>query len=246
MESTFEGKNILVTGAGRGIGQGIASSLAAAGAKVYALDSDKGNLDDLVKEIPTITAIHQDLEDWEKTCEVVSNIDNLDGLVNCAAQIRKGAAIDETKENIDIVLDVNLKAAINLMQVVGKKMIAAGKGGSIVNISSVSGARATNNLLAYCVAKAGVEMATKVFALELGPNKIRVNALAPTATRTEGYEMFLDETAQAKVISMIPMGRVNEIDDVVQCVVFLLSDNSKMITGTTITVDGGTTCYLPV
>ena len=161
MENTFEGKNILVTGSGRGIGQGIASSLAAAGAKVYALHCGKENLDNLVKEIPTITAIHQDLQDWEKTREAVSNIDNLDGLVNCSAKLIYGAAVEETKENIDTVLDVNFKAAINLMQVVGKKMIAAGKGGSIVNITSISGTRATKHLLAYCVAKAGLEMATR-------------------------------------------------------------------------------------
>ena len=236
-----------MTGSGHGIGRGIATRLAATGAKVYALDCDKDSLDDIVKEIPAIIAIHQDLKDWEQTKETVSEIDGLDGLVNCAAVLKHGsAATDETKDDIDIVLDVNLKAAINLMQIVGKKMALNNRGGSIVNISSTVGSLALQNVMAYGVAKAGLNMATKVFALELGPNKIRVNSVAPTYVRTEMLESFMGETAFASLISTIPIGCLNEIDDVVQSVLFLLSEESKMITGTTFTVDGGHTCYLPV
>ena len=119
MDCNFEGRNILVTGAGQGIGRGISARLARAGAKVYALDCNKETLDDLVKEIPTILAIHQNLKDWEQTKETVSKLADLDGLVNCAGIVIFGAAVDTTKEEIDAILDVNLKAAINLMQVVG-------------------------------------------------------------------------------------------------------------------------------
>ena len=242
---SFEGRKILVTGSGRGIGRGIASSLAAAGANVYALDCDKETLDDLAKEIPAITTIHQDLKDWEQTKETVSRIDDLDGLINSAAIVMQGAATDLPKDQLDLILDVNLKAAINLMQVVGKKMVLNGRGGSIVNISSVAGTVAISNMLSICVAKAGLNMATKVFALELGPHKVRVNSLVPTLVNTRLKDTVSDEFIKS-FVSKIPMGRMNEIEDVVQCGLFLLSDLSKMVTGTTVTVDGGHTCYLPV
>ena len=102
-----------------------------------------------------------------------------------------------------------------------------------------------SNLMSYCVAKAGLNMATKVFALELGPHKVRVSSLAPTMVNTRMKDTVSDEFIKTSV-SKIPMGRMNEIEDVIQCVLFLLSDQSKMVTGTTVTVDGGHTCNLPV
>ena len=245
MDYNFKGRNILVTGSGRGIGRGIATRLAVAGAKVYALDCDQGSLNDLIKEMPTITAIHQDLRNWEQTKETVSKLKDLDGLVNCAGVVTLGAAVDTTKEQIDSILNVDLKAPINLMQVIGKKMTLSDNGGSIVNISSQMGSAAAKNMMSYFVAKAALNMATKGFALELGPHKVRVNSVAPAITNTTILEALPSETIK-RIVSALPIGRMLEVDDVVQCVLFLLSDKSKMITGTTITVDGGHTCYLPV
>ena len=213
---------------------------------MYALDRDQDSLDALVKEIPTMIAIQQDLKNWEQTKETVSRIMDLDGLVNCAAEVAIGAAVDVTNEQLDLILDVNLKAAINLMQVVGKKMVLKGRGGSIVNISSTAGTTvASKNMMAYSVAKAGLNMATKVFALELGPHKVRVNSVAPAIVNTKMAEVLSDEKIK-RIVSALPMGRMLEVEDVVQCVLFLLSGQSKMITGTTVMVDGGHTCYLPV
>ena len=138
MAYDFNGKKILVTGAGRNVGRAIATSLAKQGATVYALDCVKENLDDLVKEIPDIIPVHQDLEDWDETSKAVDKLGNMDGLVNCAAVLFKPArAVDVPRENLKKCQDVNLNAPINLMQVIGKKMVAAGRGGSIVNISSI-------------------------------------------------------------------------------------------------------------
>ena len=245
MEHNFEGRKILVTGSGRGIGRGIVSSLALAGAKVYALDCVKETLDDLAKEIPAITTIYQDLKDWEQTKEKISQIDDLDGLVNCAGVVTFAAATDVQKDQLDLILDVNLKAAINLMQVFRKKVIVNDRGGSIVNISSVGGTVAVKNVMPYCVAKAGLNMARKMFALEFGPHKVRVNSVSLTSVNTEmsrsASHLFSEE-----YLSKIPMGCINEIEDVVHCVLFLLSDQSEMVTGTVVMVDGGHTCYLPV
>ena len=246
MAYNFEGRKILVSGAGNGIGRAIACSLAAAGAKVYALDCVKDALDDLAKEIPAITTLHQDLRNWETTREAVSLIDDLDGLVNSAAIGAQEPAVDVSKDKIDLIFDVNLKAAINLMQVIGKKIMSHGRGGSIVNISSVGGSAATTHFLPYCVSKAGLNMASKVFALELGPHKIRVNSVSPTMVNTDAMNKAVSSEFLSNYVKNIPMGRMDEIDDVVQSVLFLLSDSSKMVSGTTLMVDGGHTCYLPV
>ena len=111
--------------------------MAKLGARVYALDSVKERLDDLVSEVPDICAVHQDLENWGETLKTVEEIGDLDGSVNCAGTVFPSQKIvDVTKENSEKCLDVNLKAAINIMHVVGKKMTATGVKGSTVNISS--------------------------------------------------------------------------------------------------------------
>ena len=247
MSYKFEGKNVLVTGSGRGIGRGIAIALARSGANVYALSKTKTNLDSLVKEVPNIQPIQVDLQDWDATVNTVDKLEKLDGLVNNAGIIPMPVgAIDVPKEAIDQVIDVNLKAAVNLMQLVGKKMIIAEKGGSIVNMSSILGHRAVRGTLSYCVAKAGLNMATKVFALELAKYKIRVNSLSPALVRTETLEQLLGQDSLEHSASRMPVGRLCEVEDIVDSVLFLLSDRSQMITGSDVVIDGGHMCYLPV
>ena len=130
------------------------------------------------------------------------------------------------------------------MQIVGQKMADAGKGGSIVNVSSQVSMFALGGMLPYCVSKAGLDMATKMFAVELGPRNIRVNSVNPGNTHITMVAAMTDETTQ-QMESMIPLGRSNEIEDVVDLVLFLLSDKSKMITGTNNIINGGLTCQLP-
>ena len=246
MAHNFQGRNILVTGGSRGTGRAIAICLARKGANVYALAKTKENLDRLAKEEPSIRLIQQNLGDWEGTRRAVEKIDCLDGLVNCAAiMLPMSPATDVLKEDIDLALDVNLKATINVMQVVSKKMIDGGKGGSIVNVSTNISNRAVKGVLPYTVSKAGVDMATKVFALEMGPHKIRVNTVNPTLINTEMAQSIGKEFLEHE-IAQIPAGRMCEVEDVADAVLFLLSDNSKMISGTSVTVDGAHSCYLPV
>ena len=247
MAYNFNGKKILVTGAGRNIGRGIATNLSKQGAKVYALDYVQENLENLVTEQPDINMIHHDLQDWDKTVRIVERLEDLDGLVNCAGIpciVQK--AVDTPKESLDKLISINLMSAINLMQIVGKKMTSAGKGGSIVNISSQSSMFARAGMLPYCVAKAGLDMATKMFALELGSHKIRVNSVNPGLVVTELSKSLISTEGIQENISMIPLRRNADIQDVVDLVAFLLSDNSLMINGTINMINGGMTCYLPL
>ena len=246
MAYDFKGKKILVTGAGRNIGRGIASNLVKLGAKVYALDCNRENLDDLVKELPDVCPVYQDLENWEETKNTVEQLGNLDGLVNCAGILFPSQkAVDVPREQLSKCLNVNMLAAVNLMQVVGKKMAASGKGGSIVNMSSQVSEYALDGFLPYCISKAGLDMATKMFALELGPHKIRVNAVNPGPVMTEMLQSAFSEEEIQRLVKKSPAGRINEIQDIVELVLFLLSDRSVMINGTTNMINGGHTCQLP-
>ena len=209
MAYNFEGKHIIVTGAGRNVGRGIAKRLAEIGARVYALDYIKENLDSLVKVVPNIQLLLQDLENLEETKDTVMKLDNLDGLVNCAGVIfPPEVVVDVPKETFVKSLNVNLLAHINLMQEVGKKMMSSGKGGSIVNISSQFSQLAFPGILPYAVAKAGLNMATRMFALELGPHKIRVNAICPGMVDTHMARAVVTDEFIKRGASKIPIGRL--------------------------------------
>ena len=245
MAYNFQGRKYIVTGAGGGLGSAIAESLNNKGAKVYALDYAKEALDELVEKMSDIVAVHQDLTNWEETAEKVDQLGVIDGLVNCAGILIPQMVVDVTKENLYKHYDINLSAPINLMQVVGKKMIAARQGGSIVNISSCSSKGASKGILAYSVSKAGLDMATKMFALELGPHKIRVNTVHPGLIPTSMSKSVCTEEAFKEAIDKMPLSKQLTIQNVVDLVMFLLSDQSEMITGTSNVVDGGYTCQLP-
>ena len=123
-------------------------------------------------------------------------------------------------------------------------MIATGNGGSIVNISSIQAKNAVKGCLPYAVSKAGLDMATKMFALELGQHKIRVNSVHPGLMSTDMTTPITLEELFQRQASITPLGRLVEIQNVVDLVLFLLSDKSLMVSGTHTTIDGGVTCQL--
>ena len=245
MAYNFEGKKYIITGAGGAIGSAIAENLSVRGAKVFALDCVKETLDDLVGKMPYIVSVLQDLSNWDETAETVEKLGDFDGLVNCAGIFALEMAVNVSKESLNKFYDINLNAPINLMQVVGKKLIASGKGGSIVNISSVASKGAFKGALAYSVSKAGLDMATKMFALELGPHKIRVNSIHPVVIPTGMTEPLFTGEMFKQIVDKTALGQQLEVQHVVDLVLFLLSDQSVMITGTSNLIDGGYTCQLP-
>ena len=247
MANNFNGKKILITGAGGSIGRTIARSLVEQGAIVYALDNVKEKLDNLVETIPEIIPVNQDLEQWDGTHKTVDELGYMNGLVNCAGICHPVQnAMDVSKDNLRKCQAVDVDAPINLMQIIGAKMISGGNGGSMVNISSIGGESCFPGVLGYCVSKAALSMATKMFALELGPHNIRVNSVSPGAVKTDMLQHlgFTDED-YGQVESKTPLGRLTQEQDVADLVLFLLSDKSSMISGANYKIDGGLTCQLP-
>ena len=136
MPFDFTGKKILITGAGRGIGRELAKAISKNGGEVYALSVTKENLDSLAKESERIHPVLANLGNWDETRAAVEKLEAMDGVVNNAGvSYPWESSLDVSKELLDKTLNINLMAAINIIQVTGKKMVAAGKGGSIVNIS---------------------------------------------------------------------------------------------------------------
>lgn len=242
MEKGFSGKRALVTGAGKGIGRGIAVKLAELGAKVHAISRTQADLDSLKQEVPSIEIYNVDIAEWDKTRSIVQSIGPIDLLVNNAGITNWTSFLEVTKEELDNLFDINYKATFNISQVIAKGMVERGEGGAIINMSSVAGLRALNNHTIYCSAKGAMDMLTRTMALELGPHKIRVNSVNPTAVLTTlGKKGFGDPKKQAETKSQIPLHRLAEVEDIVNATIFLLSDQASMINGIIMPVDGGLT-----
>jgi NAD(P)-dependent dehydrogenase (short-subunit alcohol dehydrogenase family) len=250
---SLEGKVALVTGASRGIGQAIALGFAHAGADVVitALKA-KERLEEVRREIEGMdrrcASYLADVRFPDQIEEVVAKaweeMGQIDILVNNAGTIIPQLAEKVTEEAWDETLDINLKGLFFCSQAVGRRMIAAGIDGRIINVSSQMGFVSDPQHAAYCASKAGVVLLTKSLAMEWGKYKIRVNAIAPTTIRTELIDaLFEDEEDLKPVIARIPLGRIGEPEETIGPAIFLASDASSLITGHTILVDGGrTTC----
>ncbi|KAM7068207.1 L-xylulose reductase [Molossus nigricans] len=240
MELGLAGRRALVTGAGKGIGRSTVQALHAAGVQVVAVSRTQGDLDSLVRECPGVKPVCVDLSDWEATERALGGVGPVDLLVNNAAVALLQPFLEVTKEACDISFDVNLRAVIQVSQIVARDLIARGAPGSIVNVSSQASQRALANHSVYCATKGAMDMLTKVMALELGPHKIRVNAVNPTVVMTPmGKANWSDPRKAKTILDRIPLGRFAEVENVVDFILFLLSDRSSMTTGSTVPVDGG-------
>ncbi|XP_041072988.1 L-xylulose reductase-like isoform X2 [Carcharodon carcharias] len=240
MEGSLAHKRALVTGAGKGIGRATAKALLACGAEVIALTRTQSDLDSLVRECPKMLTICVDVNDWEDTENALKDVGRIDLLVNNAAIVILQPFLSVTEDAFDKIFGINVKALLHVSQIIARGMTCCGGGGAIVNISSQVAQSALRDHAVYCASKGAVDMLTKVMALELGPHQIRVNALNPTVVMTaRGRIGWSEPTKAAGMMARIPLQRFAEVDDVVNAIIFLLSDRSSMINGVTLPVDGG-------
>ncbi len=242
----LDGRRALVTGASSGIGLGAASALAEAGAEVTLVARRIAELAEVRDALRSAggkaEALALDITDLSATAAAMATHGPFDVLVNSAGLARHAPALDTTPEDYDAAMALNLRAAYFLTCEVARGLIAAGKPGSLINVSSQMGHVGGPDRAVYSANKHALEGMTKSMALEWAPHGIRVNTLCPTFIRTPLAEQTLKDPARrAWILSKIKLGRVGEIEDLMGPVVFLASDASAMMTGTHLIVDGGWT-----
>lgn len=240
MEINFKHQRALVTGAGKGIGRDLVKKLVQCGATVYAISRTKRDLDSLAQECHGIHTITCDLGDWGATEEAVKSCGDIDLLVNNAGVALLQPFLEATAEAFDRSFAVNVRSMLQVSQIVAKNMIARKSGGSIVNLSSQASQVGLADHAVYCATKAAVDSLTATMGLELGPHNIRVNAVNPTVVNTEMGKVGWSDPAKAgPMLAKIPLGRFAEVEDVVNVILFLLSDKAAMVNAVTLPVDGG-------
>jgi len=241
-------KVALVTGGSRGLGRDMALAMAEKGAQVAICGRKKENLDQAVQEfrnrgLEVMTqSANVGRSDEVKTLfdALGERFGRLDILINNVGTNILTPSVVEADEGLwDKIIQTSLKSAF-LASRQAVPMMKQGGGGKIVNISSIAARKASRGMGIYCVAKAGLEMLTKVLAVELASDRITVNAVAPCMVKTKFSEpLWSNDGIYNEIIKTIPMGRIAETGDVVGAVLFLVSDLSEFVTGEVITVDGG-------
>ncbi|XP_067129590.1 L-xylulose reductase-like [Centruroides vittatus] len=235
----FSNKRALVTGGSRGIGKEVVKQLTNCGAHVIALSKTQENLEALKAEIPSVETICVDISDWKKTEEALRKIGTIDLLVNNAGIADYAKTGEVTEEIYDKLVATNLKSAINVSQIITKRLKDEKKPGSIVNVSSAASLVYMFNI-SYASVKAALDKITKTMAVELGPYKIRINSINPTVVDTDMTKViFENPEVEAQLKAMIPLAEFCKTEDVANAVLFLLSDKARMINGVILPIDGG-------
>jgi NAD(P)-dependent dehydrogenase (short-subunit alcohol dehydrogenase family) len=247
----LDGKRVLITGATKGIGADVARAMASAGARLVLSGRDEGDLaaarsalhDEFGAEVLTAPV---DLATTDGPAELASAAGDafggLDVLVNNAGISHTEPLIDTDPSHFDETIAVNLRAPALLAAKVGAAMVAAGTGGSIITVASAAALAPLPEHYAYCASKAGIVMATKVLARELGPHGVRANSVCPTVVLTDmGQRVWGDEAKAAPMLARIPLGRFAVPQEVSDVVMWLASDAASMVNGVDIAVDGGYT-----
>ncbi|MEQ8509346.1 MAG: SDR family oxidoreductase [Rhodospirillaceae bacterium] len=242
------GQTALITGASKGLGEGCALALADAGADVVLVARSAEPLQDVATQIErrgrNAHKIVCDVTDGASFNKLLSDAPPVHILVNNAGTNVPEPFEDVTEEHFDRIMDVNVRAAFFVAQIVTRRMIAAGTKGSIIHMSSQMGHVGAVNRTVYCASKHAIEGLTKAMAVELAPHGIRVNTVAPTFIETTLTRPFFeDSTFKDSVLKQIPLGHIGQIIDVASAVVYLASPAARMVTGSCLKVDGGWTAH---
>jgi NAD(P)-dependent dehydrogenase (short-subunit alcohol dehydrogenase family) len=240
----LDGQRALVTGASKGIGRAGAVALAMAGAEVVMVARTLSEMEEVAAELSAAghqaRALALDVTDRAAVRALVAAEGPFDILLNNAGTNIREPFLEVRDQSIDRLLDLNLRAAFTVAQVVAQAMAEAGKPGSIINLSSINGHVAGANRSVYSTTKHGVEGLTKAMAFELGPKGIRVNAIAPGFVETPLTKPVLDDPEfRERTVRGMPLGRIMVVEDIMGAIVFLASPASRMISGTSLVIDGG-------
>jgi 2-deoxy-D-gluconate 3-dehydrogenase len=242
----LDGKVAMVTGSSRGLGQGMALALAEAGANIALVDRTDATascqaVGKLGKACTNITA---DLSDKECVEDIVSTavreMGSIDILVNNAGIIRRAPLLEFSEKDWDDVISVNLRTLFFLSQAVARVMVKQGRGGKIINVASLLSFQGGILVPSYTASKSGVMGLTRLFANELAPHRINVNAIAPGYMATDNTKALREDPKRsAEILGRIPAGRWGAPDDLMGAVVFLASEASNYMQGHVLVVDGG-------
>lgn len=249
---SLEGRRALVTGGGRGIGAAAGAALAQAGAHVTLVARSHREIEEVAQAIRAkggpggkggkAEALPLDVNDIEAVAAALHESEPFDILVNSAGTNRPASLVNVTPDDFDAVMKLNVRASFFVTQFVVRGLIAAGRAGSIIQVSSQMGHVGGANRTVYCASKWAMEGFTRAMAVELAPHNIRVNTLCPTFIETAMTKPFFEnEKFRTEVLAKIKLGRLGKVEDLMGAVVFLASDASALMTGTSIVVDGGWT-----
>ena len=235
----------LVTGAGRGLGEACALALAEAGAEITLVARSSDQLEsvaDKIRDSGGQASVHPAYQTKMEEIRKLEKFGPFTILVNNAG-INRPQSFEDVKENdFDDVLDLNVKSAFFVAQSVARGMIQAGRGGSIINMSSQMGHVGGRNRSVYCATKHAMEGFSKGMALDLAAHKIRVNTVCPTFIETALTKPFMENKEfMQDILNRIPLGHVGQPEDVAGAVLYLASDASRLVSGSSIKVDGGWT-----
>ena len=242
----LHGRRALITGAGGGIGLAAAAALAEAGAAVTLVARTAATIEAGAAAIRqaggSAEAVVLDVTDLATVAEFFAERAAFNVLVNNAGTNRPMPMTEVVEADYDMVLDLNVKGAFFVAQACAKSLIAAGKSGSMIHIGSQMGHVGGPNRSLYCASKWALEGMSKSFALDLAAYNIRSNTIAPTFIETPMTKPFFDDPAfKASVLEKIKLGRIGRVEDIMGAVLFLASDASALVTGTSLLVDGGWT-----
>lgn len=242
----LDGRRALVTGAGRGIGMACAAALAQAGAQVVLAARTAAEITAVAAEIRadggSAEPLVLDVTDTAAVRDALARQAPFDVLVNNAGTNRPRPFLEVTEDDFDTIIGLNQRAAFFVAQAAAQRMVSGGLRGSIIHMSSQMGHVGSARRSVYCMSKHGIEGLAKAMAIDLAPHGVRVNTIGPTFIDTPLTRPFFQDAAfRDDTLRRIKLGRLGTIEDLMGAVVYLASDASALVTGTTLLVDGGWT-----